>query len=318
MNVINRVIFHTYLFKFNYMIIFCQQFFCLLTFIILSKTMKSFKNKVGEISFNDFMKLKYKYITFAIVFIMNNVAGFLGNQLVVNTPMFLTLRKLVLVMIFLNDIIFGKKKISAFTSFCIFLVTFGSILAGIEDFSSEYKGYIIVLIYNSITVIYNKLTETFKKSTGVPNLKLSVYNSLLSCPILLFLIIFTDEDKKVFAYFTQGKKFDGTYFGLCGYLISSFSLCVGLLLTFFISNEKNSSLFTAMLSNSKDIAITLLSYFWLKETKFTFYVIGGLLISTVGALLISIKSMMDNLKSKEKKEYIPIGVIDTEKGEGKA
>ena len=317
MNVINRVIFHTYLFKFNYTILFCQQFFCLLTFIILSKTMKSYKEKVGEISFRDFMKLKYNYISFAIIFIMNNIAGFLGNQLVKNTPMFLTLRKLVLVMIFFYDVFIGKKKISTFTGICIFLVTFGSIIAGIEDFSSEYKGYIIVLIYNSITVIYNKITETFKKKTGVPNLKLSVYNSLLSCPILLLLIIFTDEDKKVFAYFTKGQQFEGTYSGLCVYLFASFSFCVALILSFFISNEKNSSLFTTMLSNTKDIAITLLSYFWLKETKFTIFIVGGLLISTIGAVLISAKSLMDNLKKKEKKEYIPIGVIDTDKNEEK-
>ena len=36
MNVINRIIFHTYYFKFNFTILFCQQLFCLITFIILS------------------------------------------------------------------------------------------------------------------------------------------------------------------------------------------------------------------------------------------------------------------------------------------
>ena len=76
--------------------------------------------------------------------------------------MYLTLRKLVLVMIYLNDLICGKKKISLYTSSCVLLVTFGSILAGIEDFSTDYVGYIVVIFYNTITVIYNKLTETFK------------------------------------------------------------------------------------------------------------------------------------------------------------
>jgi drug/metabolite transporter (DMT)-like permease len=84
-----------------------------------------------------------------------------------------------------------------------------------------------------------------------------------------------------------------------------------MILSFFISNEKNSSLFTAMLSNSKDIVITLLSAFWLKGTKFTFCIVGGLLISTIGAVLVSFKSMFDNMKKKE--EYIPIGVSDEEK-----
>jgi hypothetical protein len=57
-----------------------------------------------------------------------------------------------------------------------------------------------------------------------------------------------------------------------------------------------------MLSNSKDVIITGLSYFWLKGTKFTFCIIGGLLISTVGAVLIAVKSMYDNLRKKKETE----------------
>jgi hypothetical protein len=134
MNIINRVIFHTYKFRFNFTIMFCQQFFCLLTFAILSKKSKTYQDKVGDISFQDFSKLKKNYIIFCLIFILNNITGFVGSQLIVNTPMYLTLRKLVLVMIYLNDLFIGKKQLSSFTTSCVLLVTFGSILAGIEDF----------------------------------------------------------------------------------------------------------------------------------------------------------------------------------------
>ena len=315
MNVINRIIFHTYNFKFNFTILFFQQLFCIITFILLSMYSKTYRDKVGEISFYDFQTLQKSYISFSCIFILNNLSGFIGSQLIVNTPMYLTLRKLVLVMIYLYDIIIDKKKISNFTSTCIVLVTFGTILAGIEDFSSDYLGYLIVLIYNSLTVLYNKLTEIFKKNTGVPNLKLLVYNSFLSCPILLILIIVSGEYKKLYIYFSGEKIFEGTYFGLFINLLSSFGFCVALIMSFFISNEKNSSLFTAMLSNSKDIAITGLSYFLLEGTKFTFYIIGGLFISTLGAVMISVKSMMDNTKKKELKDYKPIEIKEEEKKE---
>ena len=315
MNVINRIIFHTYHFKFNFTILFFQQLFCIITFILLSMYSKTYRDKVGEISFYDFQTLQKSYISFSCIFILNNLSGFIGSQLIVNTPMYLTLRKLVLVMIYLYDIIIDKKKISNFTSTCIVLVTFGTILAGIEDFSSDYLGYLIVLIYNSLTVLYNKLTEIFKKNTGVPNLKLLVYNSFLSCPILLILIIVSGEYKKLYIYFSGEKIFEGTYFGLFINLLSSFGFCVALIMSFFISNEKNSSLFTAMLSNSKDIAITGLSYFLLEGTKFTFYIIGGLFISTLGAVMISVKSMMDNTKKKELKDYKPIEIKEEEKKE---
>ena len=287
MNMINRILFHTYQFRFNFTILFCQQFFCLVTFVILSQTSQTYRDQAGEISYSDFKRLKNNYIKFAIVFILNNLVGFIGSQLIVNTPMFLTLRKLVLVMIYLNDIIFGKKKLTCFTSTCI------------EDFSADYLGYIIVIVYNALTVLYNKMTETFKKNTGVPNLKLLVYNSFISCPILFILIFATGEYQKLYNYFTGEKIFEGTYFGAIMYVFFFSFFCVCLILSFFISNEKNSSLFTAMLSNSKDVIITGLSYFWLKGTKFTFFIIGGLLISTVGAVLIAVKSMYDNTKKKK-------------------
>ena len=299
MNMFNRILFHTYKFRFNFTILFLQQLFCLVTFLILSKTSQTYRDKSGEINYSDYKRLRKNYISFTIVFILNNLIGFIGSQLIENTPMFLTLRKLVLIMTYLNDIIIGKKKLSCFTSTCILVVTFGTVIAGIEDFSADYVGYIIVLIYNVLTVINNKMTETFKKNTGVPNLKLLIYNSYLSSPFSFTLIFVTGEYKRLINYFIEEQIFEGTYFGTLVYLFLFCFFCVLLILTFFISNEKNSSLFTVMLSNSKDIIITGLSFFWLKGTKFSFFIIGGLLISTVGAVLIAVKSMLDNTRKKK-------------------
>ena len=66
MNVINRIIFHTYNFKFNFTILFFQQLFAMITFVLLSMYSKTYRDKVGEISFNIFTSIilnKYvKYI----------------------------------------------------------------------------------------------------------------------------------------------------------------------------------------------------------------------------------------------------------------
>ena len=206
MNMFNRILFHTYKFRFNFTILFLQQLFCLVTFLILSQISQTYRDKTGEISYNDYKRLRKNYISFAIVFILNNLIGFIGSQLIVNTAMFLTMRKLVLVMIYLNDIIIGKKKLSCFTSTCILVVTFGTIIAGIEDFSAEYVGYIMIIIYNALTVTYNKMTEIFKRNTGVPNLKLIIYNSYLSCPISFTLIFITGEYKRLinYSFFKKG------------------------------------------------------------------------------------------------------------------
>ena len=300
MNIINRMLFHQYKFKFNFTLMFLQQFFCMITFILLSKFSNNFKRKIGEISLKDFILLKNNYISFAITFIMNNLAGFYGNQLVVNTPMFLTLRKLLLVMFLLTDIIIYGKKISNFIIMCIFLITFGTFLAGIEDFSNDYIGYIVVLVYNTITVIYNKMTENFRKKTGVGNLKLLVYNSYLSCPFLLCFIFISGEYKKLSNYFLEEKIYEfGSPIHFSIIILMSCAFCAGLIVCLFTSNEKNSSLFTSMLSNCKDIIISVLSKFFLANNKFTKNVIGGLLIATIGALMISLKTIYENTKLKK-------------------
>ena len=57
--------------------------------------------------------------------------------------------------------------------------------------------------------------------------------------------------------------------------------------SFFISNEKNTSLFTQLLSDTKYIVITLISYSVLKSFTFTWKNITGLCLSTLAAIIIS-------------------------------
>ena len=263
LNINNRIIYHNYQFQFNFTLMLFQQFFCLILFGYFGKRSKIFTKQTGEISFKDFYKFKYYYLSFGLIFILNILSSFYGNQLVINVSMFVTLRKLVLVMVFFIDYFLYKKQIKPFTILCIFLITIGTILIGSDDFTADYFGYFVVIINNILTIIYVKFSETFKKSTGVTNLKLLVYNSYLANPILIIAIFISGEYKKIIEYF-KIKSFEGTYLGFCGFLISSCTLCICLNSSFFISNEKNSSLFTQLLSNSKDIIVSLLSYFFLK------------------------------------------------------
>ena len=299
LNINNRIIYHNYKFQFNFTLMFFQQFFCMILFGYFGRKSKVFTEKTGEISFRDFYKFKFYYLSFGLIFILNILSSFYGNQLVINVSMFVTLRKLVLVMVFFIDFFFYKKQIRAFTILCILLITTGTILIGSDDFTADYFGYAVVIINNCLTIIYVKFSELFKKKTGVTNLKLLVYNSFLANPILIIANLLSGEYKKIIEYF-QIKSFDGSYFGFCGFLVSSCVLCICLNSSFFISNEKNSSLFTQLLSNSKDIIVSLLSYFFLKDNSLSLKIIIGLFISTSGALLISMKSICENLKVDKK------------------
>ena len=306
-NIINRVIFLTYKFKFNYFFLFLQQILCLLLFSVFGRKNKIFKQQAGEISFKDFLKFKFYYITFSLVFIFNVLSSFYANQIVVNTTMFVTLRKFVLLMIFIIDFFFANKEFSKITIFCIFMMILGAFIIGIDDFTTDYVGYLMVFVNNIATVTFIKFTENFKKKTGFTNLKLLVYNSYMINPVLIILIFISGEYKKIILYFSNNNG-DNEYnlFGLYFYLLFSCIFCIVLNSSFFLSNEKTSSLVTQLLSNSKDIFVSGLSFLMLKDNDFSFKKIIGLIISTIGAVLISSKSILDNLKFAERKYYIQI------------
>ena len=309
-NIINRILFFNYRFKFNFFYLFLQQLLCLLLFTFCGNKNKIFKKQAGEISINDFLKFKTYYIIFSFIFMLNVLSSFYANQLVVNTTMFVTLRKFVLLMIFIIDYYFDNSKLTKLTILCVILMTCGSFIIGLDDFTTDYLGYFLVFVNNLATVIYIKFTENFRRKTGFTNLKLLVYNSYLINPMLIIMIFVSGEYRKIFFYCINDNKFDNEYslYGLYFYLTSACIFCVILNSSFFLSNEKTSSLITQLLSNSKDIFVSGLSFIMLKDNIFTYKKVFGLLISTIGAILISSKSLLDNLKlgGKEKKYYIKI------------
>ena len=308
LNILNRVVFYTYHFnKYNFTYTLLQQLFCIVFFYIVSHKSETFKSQAGEISFNDFLKLKYYYITFAIIFILNALFIFIGTQLIINAAMFQTLRKLVLVIVYFIDLFWGYKKITGFTSICVFLVTFGGILSGIDTFSRDYFGIFITMVSNLINVAYNKFTESFRRRTGVSNLKLLVYNSYLAGPILFSFIFISGEYKKLIVYFIEKgylsgeNKTEGSFFGFAFSTFLCCTLVIVLNSSFFMSNEKNTSLFTILLSHTKDLFTSILSYFFLAGNEFTVKIALGLIISTTGGVMFSSKSICDNMITGSKK-----------------
>ena len=154
------------------------------------------------------------------------------------------------------------------------------------------------------------ILKFLKKKTGVPNLKLLVYNSYISGPCLFVLIFLSGEYKKLYLYFSEKSYLtgvnqeEGSFFGFVFFMAFSCSLVIILNSSFFMSNEKNSSMFTILLANTKDLFTSILSYFFLAGNKFTVNIVLGLLISTTGAVMFSSKSICDNMLTGEQKVEI--------------
>ena len=66
-----------------------------------------------------------------------------------------------------------------------------------------------------------------------------------------------------------------------------------------MSNEKNSSLFTQLLSDTKYIFITILSYKVLKTFVFTWKNILGVTITTLAGIIITVNSIYNNIQIKK-------------------
>ena len=299
-NIVNRVIFLQYKFKFNFTLILLHQIFCICFFMTLSKTSQSFTKMAGKISFSDFLLLKYQYILYSLFFIFKTVVAFLGYQLVVNIPMYVSLRKLLTGMTFVYQYFFKKKKISNLNILEVILLTAGAILTGLDDYSTDIKGYIAVFLKNMTGLINLEISENFKKKNGVTNLKLLIYNSFLVIPILLVTIFLSGEYSRLKLYLNSEHNF---YYYRLG--IQLFFSCVIELTTnasFFMSNEKNSSLFTQLLSDTKYIFITILSYKVLKTFKFTWKNILGVGITTLAGIIITVNSLYNNIQVKKTTE----------------
>ena len=303
LNVVNRILFQNYKFLFNFTLIFLQQLTSLIIFT-LGLSNENFKNKLGELSIQDFSKYKCYYISFSIIFIANTFFNFYGNQLVKNISMFLSLKKLTLVMLFFIDFFYGKKKLSCITITCIFLITGGSILVGMDSFSNDYFGYIVVFFNNVTAISYSKYTEVFKKHTKVSNLKLLVYNNYLNIPILILCIFLSGEAKRLYIYFTcENNGSEGTLYGLAMNVSISCIFCAILTASFFISNEKNSSLLTNLLTNTKTIFTSVALYLFDKaKNKLSIPIFVGLAMGTLGAIFINAESLFYNLSLKRNKK----------------
>ena len=306
-SIITRIIFHTYKFKFNFTLFFFEQVICTIIF--------QFFNKNNKADLETFLKHKLFHISFSTVFILEVLSVFYGHQLVINISMYFSLKKLTPLMLFFIDFFVGKKKLSAITTLSIFLIVGGSILVAKDSFTKDYLGYGIVFISNVLTISYSKLTEIYHKITGFTNLKLLMYNNYLTLPVLFLGIFLTGEYKRLYEYFESiDNGSEGTLTGLIIFLLLYGIMCSIMISSFFVSNEKNSSLTTKLLSNSRAIFVTVVLHIIDKnKNKLNGTIMLGLVLAVLGSILINIESILKNIHSHKGDEKIKnVGKIDEE------
>ena len=145
------------------------------------------------------------------------------------------------------------------------------------------------------------MTEIYHKVTGCRNIQLLIYNNYLTLPTLFLGIFITGEFRRLYDYFDdEDNGSEGTMYSLLFYLCLYGIVCSVLTSSFFISNEKNSSLITKLISNSRAIFVTVfLHIFDKKKNKLNGTILLGLILAVIGSILINVESIFKNIKSVE-------------------
>lgn len=286
-----RILFGKFNFKFNFSFLFLQQIFSLIIFSLSYCFSKSFKEIVGELSFSDFCKLKWQYILFTLIFMSNQLFSFYGNYLVKNSAMMQILRKFILLFTFFYEFFIEQRQIDPLHIFSMLLLMTGAICIGKDDFSRDYIGYIVVFLYNIVSLIYIKYGEHFRKNYKVTNIKLLIYNSYIIHPFLLLGFLITEEYKNIYFFFFTEVHIQMFYIQL-GLSVFICCILVGILnMSFIISNEKNSGFFTQLVNSTKDFFVVLVAYIVMRDFNPSLLTIFGLICNTIGSVTFNAKSL---------------------------
>ncbi|XWS72803.1 hypothetical protein CRYUN_Cryun02cG0072000 [Craigia yunnanensis] len=122
-----------------------------------------------------------------------NVAFALASLKGVNIPMYIAIKRLTPLAVLIAGFFSGKGKPTTQVILSVLLTAAGVIVAAMGDFSFDLFGYSMALTSVFFQTMYLVLVEKSGAEDGLSSVEIMFYNSFLSLPFLLFLIIVTGE-----------------------------------------------------------------------------------------------------------------------------
>ncbi|XVE71319.1 hypothetical protein DITRI_Ditri10aG0141700 [Diplodiscus trichospermus] len=122
-----------------------------------------------------------------------NVAFALASLKGVNIPMYIAIKRLTPLAVLIAGFFSGKGKPTTQVILSVLLTAAGVIVAAAGDFSFDLFGYSMALTSVFFQTMYLVLVEKSGADDGLSSVEIMFYNSFLSLPFLLFLIIATGE-----------------------------------------------------------------------------------------------------------------------------
>ncbi|CAN4095595.1 unnamed protein product [Withania somnifera] len=122
-----------------------------------------------------------------------NVGFALASLKGVNIPMYIAIKRLTPLAVLVAGFFTGKGRPTTQVTLSVLLTAAGVLIAALGDFSFDLFGYSLAFISVFFQTMYLVLVEKSGAEDGLSSIEIMFYNSFLSLPFLLFLIIATGE-----------------------------------------------------------------------------------------------------------------------------
>lgn len=228
-----------------------------------------------------------------------NVAFALASLKGVNIPMYIAIKRLTPLAVLIAGFFYGKGKPTIQVSLSVLLTAAGVVIAALGDFSFDLFGYSMALTSVFFQTMYLVLVEKSGAEDGLSSVEIMFYNSFLSFPVLVFLIIVTGEfPNSLSLLFAKSHSFSFL-------VILILSLVMGIVLNFtmFLCTIVNSALTTTIVGVLKGVGSTTLGFVLLGGVKVHGLNVSGLVINTAGGVWYSFaKYKQQQRKNKPPKQ----------------
>ncbi|KAL4603305.1 UDP-galactose/UDP-glucose transporter 7 [Castanea sativa] len=231
-----------------------------------------------------------------------NVAFALASLKGVNIPMYIAIKRLTPLAVLIAGFFSGKGRPTIQVSLSVILTAAGVIIAALGDFSFDLFGYSLALTSVFFQTMYLVLVEKSGAEDGLSSIEIMFYNSFLSLPFLLFVIIATGEFPNSLALLFA--KSNSIYF--LAILILSLVMGIVLNFTMFLCTIVNSALTTTIVGVLKGVGSTTLGFVLLGGVEVHALNVTGLVINTAGGVWYSYA------KYQQKKNKPPKLISDLE------
>jgi len=218
---------------------------------------------------------------FPVCFFYNaNTAFALMGLSTLNISMYSTLKRMTPLLVLLGKSILTRSVPQSQIAGAVSLIVAGCIVAGAGDLRPSPRGYCFALMSCTLQATYLILVERTGAERGVGSVELLMYNSVISIPVLLFLVVARGEVQPAWEDFHSAWAASGWFpllFALCGVMgcFLNFSL--------FLCTMNNSALTTTIVGVLKGVLVTSLGFFFLRDgATFSFLNILGITMNTAG------------------------------------